>query len=212
METRPYFLTPASSGGQDRWMISYSDLVTLLLVFFVAVSAHLWLGQKAKPATAPPAAETQPSRAMEEIQRRMQARLGNGNIDLKLDQRGLIISLPQAILFPSGSDEVSTEALPMLEGIAAVVRDLPNQVVVAGHADAVPIHSLRFKDNWELSAARSIRILQALTERYGVAPEKLSVASFGPYRPKGSNEAPEGRASNRRVEILVLEEGKTHAS
>jgi chemotaxis protein MotB len=74
-----------------------------------------------------------------------------------------------------------------------------------GHADAVPIHSRRFKNNWELAAARSLRLLELLAHEGGIGEERLSVASYSSFDPKDTNDTADGRASNRRVEIVILD-------
>jgi chemotaxis protein MotB len=117
-----------------------------------------------------------------------------------------VITLPQAILFPSGEDHIVPSAFPMLSEIASVLATVPNKVALVGHADSVPIHNKRFQNNWELSAARSLSLLQILRTRYGIAESRLSVQSYGSYNPKDSNETEAGRAENRRVEILLLDE------
>ncbi len=87
-----------------------------------------------------------------------------------------------------------------------MLLELNNKVALVGHADAVPIHNQRFKNNWELSAARSLSLLSLLTTEYGIPESRLSIQSYGTSNPKGSNETQEGRAENRRVEILILDE------
>jgi len=87
--------------------------------------------------------------------------------------------------------------------IAAVLRDIPNKVSLAGHADSVPIRTREFRNNWELASARGMRLLELLSEEYGIPESRLSVASFGANEPKKSNETEAGRASNRRVEIVI---------
>jgi chemotaxis protein MotB len=96
--------------------------------------------------------------------------------------------------------------LPVISQIAEVLRDAGNRVELAGHADAIPIHNRRFKNNWELSAARSLSLLELLTSQYGIPESCLSVSSHGSFSPKGSNDTEDGRAENRRVEILILDE------
>jgi chemotaxis protein MotB len=127
-------------------------------------------------------------------------------LDSRLEKRGLVISLPQAILFPSGEDHVMPAALPIVSQIAEVLGSVPNKVALVGHADSIPIHNKRFQSNWELSAARSVNLLQVLSTRYGISESRLSVQSYGSYNPKDSNDTASGRAENRRVEILLLEE------
>ena len=132
--------------------------------------------------------------------------LESRGIHPRLEARGLVISLPQAVLYPSGEDRISPSALPLIGEIAGVLRNLPNKVTLVGHADPVPIHNGRFSNNWELSAARSLRLLELLTSRYGISEERLAVSSYGSYSPRSPNDTEEGRAENRRVEIVILNE------
>ena len=179
-------------------MVSYMDVLTILLIFFVAAAA-----QSAMPRPEPPKPEAPPPPpTVSEPQRKLES-LG---LDLKREARGLVISLPQTILFASGDDKITSEAQPLVEQIAAVLREIPNKVILVGHADAVPIHNRRFKNNWELAAARSLRLLELLGRDGGIDESRLSVASYSSFNPKDSNETPDGRASNRRVEIVILDE------
>jgi chemotaxis protein MotB len=180
----------------DRWMVSYVDVLTILLIFFVAAAA-----QSAMPH---PTVEKAPEPHAELLQ--PQQELAALGLDLKMEPRGLVISLPQTILFASGDDAVSAEARITVEQIAAVLREIPNKVSLVGHADAVPIHNRRFKNNWELAAARSLRLLELLGRDCGIEESRLSVASFSSFDPKDTNETADGRASNRRVEIVILDE------
>jgi chemotaxis protein MotB len=122
-----------------------------------------------------------------------------------------VISVPQAVLFASGDDRISPGAYPMVSQIAAVLRDVNNKVALVGHADAIPIHNQRFKSNWELSAARSLSLLALLASNYGIEESRLSIQSYGSYSPKSSNDTEAGRAENRRVEILILNEAVVEA-
>jgi chemotaxis protein MotB len=108
------------------------------------------------------------------------------------------------ILFASGEDAVSPQAWPTIAQIADVLRDIPNDVRLIGHADPIPIHNRRFRSNWDLSMARSQEILDLLSSRYGIPESRLSIASYGAYRPAAPNDTVDGRASNRRVEIVIL--------
>ena len=117
-----------------------------------------------------------------------------------------MISLPQAVLFQPGK-------CPGQRGGASDGRPnrgcspgIPNQISLGGHADLVPIHNRRFRNNWELAAARSLELLTLLTTRHEIAESRFSISSYGSKDPRNSNETPNGRASNRRVEILILDE------
>jgi chemotaxis protein MotB len=201
---KPKYLQ-AEQSGRERWLISYTDIVTLLLILFVAAAAqsvHARLPVlPVRPAQ--PAAPPQDSR-----QTLVQAeqRLQQHGLDLQLEKRGLIISLPQAILFSSGEDRVAPTAFPMLSQIAEVLSGIPNKVALVGHADSIPIHNSRFQNNWELSAARSLSLLTLLSNQYGIPESRLSLQSYGSNSPKGSNDTEAGRAENRRVEILILDD------
>jgi len=193
---KPKYLMPAEQGGRERWLISYTDVVTILLILFIAIAAQS-LKARVDPAPVP---VTQPVTNLHRTEELLRGR----GLDVKLESRGLIISLPQAILFPSGDDRLSPSARPVISQIAGVLLEIDNQVALVGHADAVPIHNRRFKNNWELSAARSLSLLSLLTTEYGIPESRLSVQSYGTSNPKGSNETEAGRAENRRVEILIV--------
>lgn len=183
---------------RDRWMVSYMDILTILLIFFVAAAAQSNLPRPVeKPVEKPPEAPR-----MIDPQQKLAA-LG---LDLKREPRGLVISLPQTILFASGDDALSPRARSMVEEIAAVLRGIPNKVMLIGHADAVPIHNRRFRNNWELAAARSVRLLEMLGQDCGIEEARLSVASDSSFDPKDTNDTADGRARNRRVEIVILDD------
>ena len=202
---RPNYLSP-ENGKRELWLVSYVDIVTILLILFVAVAAQgirKASAQTVRPViVASPAAPAPPP--ISPVLLAAKRRLEKDGMEPKLEQRGLVISLPQAVLFASAQDAVNSTALPMVSGIADVLRDIPNKVTLVGHADAAPIHSRRFHSNWELSAARGLRLLELLTASYGIPEERLSVASQGSYNPKGPNDTEDGRAANRRVEIVIL--------
>jgi len=209
----PKYLQHAA-GERDRWMVSYVDVLTIVLIFFLVAAAK---GLEAPPVhvvvpVQPPPAQTAPVESGQTRTNLIQAqrRLGDEGIAAELEARGLVISLPQAVLFPPGSDTVSPEAQQSIAQIAEVLGDIPNDVQLIGHADIAPIHNRRFHSNWELSMARSEKILELLSVRYGVSESRLSIASFGPYRPAAPNDTEDGRASNRRVEIVILDDLSKH--
>jgi chemotaxis protein MotB len=203
---RPKYLQIAPN-QRDRWMVSYIDVLTILLIFFLVAATK---SLEVSPAHAVVPAQPSITRAEAEQPRanliRAQERLKEQGLEPKLEPRGLVISLPQVVLFSSGEDAVSLQALPTIAQIADVLRDIPNNVRLIGHADTVRIHNRRFRSNWDLSMARSQKILELLSGRYGIPESRLSIASYGPYRPAAPNDTVDGRASNRRVEIVILDE------
>jgi chemotaxis protein MotB len=195
------------NSGRDRWMVSYLDVLTVLLILFVAMAAQAL--QKAPPVKSVPVQASIPSvpqfpilnAGMAAIQQHLQ----QSHLDVQLDSRGVVVSLPQELLFSPGEDRINTDALATVAAIGDVLGTIPNSVRLVGHSDAVPIHNQRFRNNWELAAARGLRLLELLTSRYGIAESRLSVESYGSYDPKSTNDTPDGRASNRRVEIVILD-------
>jgi chemotaxis protein MotB len=128
----------------------------------------------------------------------------DGKIDIHLEPRGLVLSLREAAFFPPGGDEIAVTGYDSLSKIARTITDLPNTVSLEGHTDSVPIHNSVFHSNWELSAARSIAMLELLSTRFSVSKSRMSIAAFAETVPVDSNETPEGRAHNRRVDLVIL--------
>src|ERR1700735_4792280 len=207
---KPKYLEADNGGQRDRWLISYTDFVTVLLILFVAIAAQgiHSVAQSATPPQPKPTAE-KPETKVNDSRRALAGadeKLKQEGLDSHLEKRGLVISLPQSILFPSGEDHVLPAAFPIVAQIAEVLNSVPNKVALVGHADSIPIHNKRFQSNWELSAARSVNLLEVLSTRYGISESRLSVQSYGSIVPKDSNDTAAGRAENRRVEILLLDE------
>ena len=212
---KPKYLEAERGGQRERWLISYTDFVTILLILFVAIAAQgLHSAQSSRPPQPKPMPQpkaVQPTPIPEPTDShqalvRADEKLRLQGLDSHLEKRGLVISLPQAILFPSGEDRVLPAAFPIVSQVAEVLASVPNKVALVGHADSIPIHNKRFQSNWELSAARSVSLLEILSTRYGIAESRLSVQSYGSNDPKDSNDTEAGRAENRRVEILLLDE------
>jgi chemotaxis protein MotB len=122
----------------------------------------------------------------------------------KIDNRGLVISLGEGGFFPSGSDQITTEGLALLDSIATSLAGTANYVRIEGHTDNVPIRTGRFPSNWELSTARATVVVSHLMGKYGFTPARLSAAGYSEYRPVETNDTDEGRSRNRRVDIIVL--------
>jgi chemotaxis protein MotB len=116
----------------------------------------------------------------------------------------LVVSLRQATFFPSGGDEIAPETSGSMAKIANALRELPNPVRLEGHTDSIPIHNEHFRSNWELSAARSIAMLELFCEKYGLSRNRFAIAGYADTVPVDSNDTPEGRTHNRRVDVVIL--------
>ncbi|HTP87265.1 MAG TPA: flagellar motor protein MotB [Candidatus Acidoferrales bacterium] len=144
------------------------------------------------------------ARSLVTLQQGLDAELKNGKLQLKLEPRGLVISMREATFFASGDDTIAPASFPILAKIAAVVQDLPNPVRLEGHTDSRPIHNSRFHSNWDLSSARSIAMLELFRDRFQIPSSRMSVAGYADNAPTDSNETEEGRAHNRRVDLVLL--------
>jgi chemotaxis protein MotB len=154
------------------------------------------------PPPRPPPADL--AKSLTTLQQGLDGDLKAGKIGLKLEGRGLVISLREATFFASGDDAVAPGSEAILAKIAAEIQRLGNPVRLEGHTDSRPIHNSRFRSNWELSVARSIAMLELFRQKFGVAAERLSVAGYAENAPVDSNDTNEGRARNRRVDLVIL--------
>jgi chemotaxis protein MotB len=144
------------------------------------------------------------AKSLDTLMKGLDADVKSGKLELKLDPRGLIISMREKAFFASGDSAVAPDSLPMVAKIAAVVQSLPNSVRLEGHTDSRPIHTSRFQSNWELSAARSIAMLELLRDRFQIPVSRMAVAGYAENSPVDTNDTEEGRAHNRRVDLVLL--------
>jgi len=217
-------------GGQDRWLLSYADFVTLLFALFVTMYAVSTVdADKLAPAAssmrsafdgetrqtgpvpipdlgeivaqAPPDAD----RVRDELARVLADAIAAGRLELIEDARGLVVSLPERATFAPASTEMTPVALELIARVAAAVQPFDRPLRIEGHTDNVPIHTREFHSNWELSTARAATVIRFLIERVAFDPRRLSAAGYGEFHPRVANDSPENRARNRRVDIVILE-------
>jgi chemotaxis protein MotB len=144
------------------------------------------------------------AQSMATLSRVLDAELRKGSVGLKLETRGLVISLRESGFFASGDDAVSAGSFPALDKIATVIKDLPNPVRLEGHTDSIPIHNSHFRSNWELSSARAIAMMEVLATRYEIPRVRMAVAGYAENAAADTNDTDEGRAHNRRVDLVLL--------
>jgi chemotaxis protein MotB len=198
------------SQQDELWLISYADMLTLLIGFFVLIIASVPLkrAQFERIAAALTGARQAP---LEDLRDKVDALIARtpelkDKVITRDDAEGLGIEFRDALLFDSGSAKLREAAQPAIGEIARLITGLPGRpVIVEGHTDEVPINSASFHSNWELSSQRAINVLQALHSS-GVARERMSARAYADTRPLPSA-ADQGveqrRASNRRVVIRV---------
>ncbi len=128
----------------------------------------------------------------------------NATVELRLEERGLVIRFHDSILFDLGKADIKPTGRATIDRISETIEVIPNQVRVEGHTDNLPIVSAGYPSNWELSTARATNVVRYLIEGLQYDPKRLSAAGYGEYRPIAPNDTPEGRQLNRRVDVVVL--------
>ncbi|MFQ5538047.1 MAG: flagellar motor protein MotB [Gemmatimonadota bacterium] len=132
-------------------------------------------------------------------------------VEVARDADGVYLRIQTLALFASGSGTLEEPGRVILKKLSEVIKDVEVPVVVSGHADNRPIRTARFASNWELSAVRAAGVARTLVDE-GHDPELLQVEAYGEYRPVASNETPEGRARNRRVELFYARQNIIEAA
>ncbi|MDR3289029.1 MAG: OmpA family protein [Peptococcaceae bacterium] len=228
----------ADKENADRWLLTYSDLITLLMIFFVvlysiskvdaekfkavadSLSVSLGGAQAASPALADDSSGTalidlpeleasseEEKMSIEVIKNKIDAFAKDNQIEHKLsssiEERGLVVSIQDTLLFDSGSAVITAGARSILEKIAVVLYATPNYIRVEGHTDDLPIRTEQFPSNWELSAARATHIVQLMIAS-GISPVRLSETGYSEYRPLVPNDSEANRNRNRRVDLIIL--------
>ena len=139
-----------------------------------------------------------------ELERKLSSQVAQHTVAIAMGRDGLVISLREAGFFDSGSATPHPATLETLRQIAVSVAQTPYDIRVEGHTDNVPIHNGAFDSNWELSSARATHIARMMLSLHAVPPERLSAAGYAEFHPVESNDTLEGRAKNRRVDLIVL--------
>jgi len=144
------------------------------------------------------------AKLQEELAQALAGEIKRGEVALKAGRDGLVISLREVGFFDSGSADVKLKSEPSVARIAKVLEGRPYHVRIEGHTDNVPIHTERFASNWELSTARATEMAKLFITQYEFPPERLSAAGYAEFHPVAPNGSEEGRALNRRVDIVIV--------
>lgn len=214
--------------GAPAWMVTYGDMMTLLLTFFVLIVSFSSMDQaKFKAAISsiqqglgiwPNASglmpeiilfntEAQRAEESQEIINEVVEQLAESSIDqveIYNTPAGIRLIISDPVLFATGRAEIKPEFRDLLVNISDIIgaRDF-SDIVVEGHTDNVPIRTEQYPSNWELSATRALNVVKVMAFDGGLNPALLSGVGYGEYRPRATNDTPEGRAQNRRVEIWI---------
>lgn len=139
-----------------------------------------------------------------QLEQALGAEIQRHEVGLKSQREGLVISLREIGFFDSGSAQLRPSSEAAVRRIAGVLAAQPNNIRIEGHTDNVPIHNGRFASNWELSTARATEMVKLFVTQYGFPPARLSAGGYAEFHPAAPNKTDEGRAQNRRVDIVVL--------
>jgi len=139
-----------------------------------------------------------------ELERALAAEIKRNEVALRMDPDGLVVSLREVGFFDSGSATLKPGAEDAFSRIASILEEHSYAVRIEGHTDTVPIHTLQFASNWELSTARATELVKSLIENHGVSADRLSAAGYAEFHPVASNDSAKGRQLNRRVDLVIL--------
>ncbi len=217
--------------GAPAWMATFSDMVTLLMVFFIMILSYSTIElEKFKGAVSSmkgalgilddmknkPTPEQRRSiegrdnfkeqvdKQVKEIKRVLEEEGLSDQVQVEADATGIHVRLGDNIMFDVGKAELKASAFPVLNAIADLVHNKQfKEIFVEGHTDNVPIHTAKYPTNWELSTARALSVVRYLHYVKGIDAAKLAAVGYGEYRPLVPNTTAANRAKNRRVEIYI---------
>ncbi len=227
--------TGKKEGGgpsMERWLLTYADMITLLLIFFIMMYvisnvnsqrfqelANVLGAVFGNPGSIMPSpgnsilqnqipnSNTADAAQMAQIEAQLeqyfQMKGITGQVSIQMEERGLVISLQDTILFASGSAGLTPNARNIIDEVGKNLISLPNYILIEGHTDDLPIHNPEFPSNWELSSARATNVVQEMIQ-CGITPARLSATGYGEYRPRVPNDSDEHRQMNRRVDVVIL--------
>jgi chemotaxis protein MotB len=226
---------PEDRDNTERWLLTYADLITLLLGLFVILYASSKVDMKkfqevmsafgslfgtdksvgsvGTTRNSSPFPMSLPkfngTRDLNDVERSLKAEIvknGRANsVFITHNERGLTVHLLEDLLFETGKATLKTNSLSVLDSLAIILRYIPNDIRVEGHTDDVPIHNGLFASNWHLSVGRALNTAYYLIEKHSLVADRLSIVGYGEYRPLVTNDTAENRAKNRRVDIVIVD-------
>lgn len=144
--------------------------------------------------------------AKKNLEKKFEKEITEKELKLSLEEKGLVMRFVAEVFFDSGKAEIRPEAYSILDRVTEfLIKDVPERnISIEGHTDNEPIKYSGWESNWELSAARALSVLHYLVDEKGISAHRVQATGYGEYSPIASNDTPEGRQKNRRVEIVIL--------
>lgn len=215
----------------NGWMDTYADTITLLLTFFILLYSISAVDSEKLKELAEALQNSltgkqsvkelenlddikvdieKDSNKYEDLAKKLNEIIEKNSltevIKIREEDRGIVLQVDESILFDPGKAEIKEGSIDILNTISKIIEETDNDIVAEGHTDNVPIHTSKYKSNWELSTARAMNIVKYFIENENISPTRLSVKGYGEYKPIAPNDTPENRTKNRRVDILVVEQ------
>lgn len=212
----------AEDGEKDRYLITYADLITLLLGLFIILYAvsnidlqkyrkfmsafGSTFGSSQVIAVSEQAAES--GKIISSLKSDVQDLIEKYNYDKMLNveenERGVTIHILEDILFKSGSAELNGTSLLLLGRLSSLLKIIPNDIRIEGHTDNIPISTHQYPSNWHLSVARALNTAYHFINNEMLPADKISIVGYSEYKPVSANETEEGRKLNRRVDLVII--------
>jgi chemotaxis protein MotB len=139
-----------------------------------------------------------------QLEKALAPEIGKHVVEVKATREGIVVSLREIGFYESGSANIRAASKQAIDRLVAVLRTNNQYLRIEGHTDNIPIHNARFDSNWELSTARASDLIKLFLTRYQFQPSRLSAAGYAEFHPVASNDTPENRARNRRVDVVIL--------
>lgn len=205
----------------EDWLLSYADMITLIMAFFVMMVAiskvDASLYEKVQSGMAKDIGNREAARPLDTVRKELAqvisaTRGGDDAVDVGSDERGVVLNLDANAMFKPGSADIRPEIVPIIKGITDTLnndRFASYRIEVQGHTDDTPVKTPQFPSNFDLAAARALVAMRTMTS-LGLPDERMTIASFGQFKPRVPNRTPEGtplpvnQALNRRVSIHVF--------
>lgn len=202
------------------WLIPYGNMMTVLMVLFLILYSFTFnqnsssyekvltqlqseFTQLDKKAQKKFEAKQKESEAATEIADYLSEKGLDKLANVDVNAQRIRIQLATPVLFDSGAAELKMDAASILNEIADILKKVPNKVIVEGHTDNIPISTLNYANNWELSVDRAINVINYM-KTIGLPPERFAAAGYGEFQPVTANDTLEGRSKNRRIEFIIV--------
>lgn len=207
------------------WAVTYGDLMSFLMIFFLLLyTFSIAKADKTKSRKYEESLQEiqkafggkidkeklQKARIKEEeekMAKRLQKKMGEKKqasfVEMETDEKKIRLMLSESILFDSGKSKLKLSAKKVLSDIIGEFKDMPNEILIEGHTDNLPMKNGKYRSNWELSTGRAYSVIMYM-KKMGIQPDRMACIGYGEYRPITKNRTPKERAKNRRIEISFV--------